>query len=115
MQYIVMRKRPKPRAGADPQYLDWIRQQPCVCPPAADPYKFTRADNVIEAAHVGVRGLGQKCPDAEAIPLCAWHHRTGPLSHHVLGKNFWGRHGIDRDATIAQLRMRYVEETGYAE
>jgi hypothetical protein len=29
----------------------------------------------VEADHAGARGLSQKCPDNECIPLCALHHR----------------------------------------
>lgn len=65
-----------------------------------------------EVAHVGERGLGQKCSDRETVPLCAEHHRTGPHAHHVLGKNFWDCHGLDRDAIIAKLNEQYREETG---
>jgi len=57
-----------------------------------------------EAAHVGKRGIGQKCSDWEAIPLCRWHHRIGPESHHTLGKNFWKHHAINRDELIRELQ-----------
>jgi hypothetical protein len=63
-----------------------------------------------EAAHVGDRGLSQKCPDRQAIPLCKWHHTEGPESHHRLGKQFWATWGIDRDALLAQLQERYEKE-----
>lgn len=54
-----------------------------------------------EVAHVGVRGLSQKCSDREAIPLCIFHHEHGyPESHHTLGKKFWEHHGIDRDVLV---------------
>jgi len=65
-----------------------------------------------EAAHVGERGLGQKCSDRETIPLCAAHHRTGPESHHVLGKKFWQHHGLDRDEIVAELNRLYEKENG---
>ncbi len=60
-----------------------------------------------EAAHVGERGLGQKCSDRETIPLCAAHHRTGPESHHVLGKAFFTHHKLDKDAIVAELNRLY--------
>ena len=65
-----------------------------------------------EAAHVGDRGLRQKSSDRETISLCAWHHRIGPESHHVLGRNFWTRWGIDRDRLIAEFNRRYEMELG---
>lgn len=64
----------------------------------------------VEAAHVGERGLGQKSPDREAIPLCSHHHRTGPQAHHVLGKKFWAHHGLDPKAIIAELNKLYDEQ-----
>lgn len=60
-----------------------------------------------EAAHVGQRGLSQKCSDRETIPLCAFHHRTGPESHHRLGKLFWKHHGLDRYELIRELQSQF--------
>jgi len=85
--------KPIRRAGGavqNPKYLDFIRQWPCVLATTGD------CVGPVEAAHVGDRGLGQKCRDEEAIPLCGYHHRTGPDSQHVLGKKFWETHGINR-------------------
>src|SRR6267154_5182190 len=93
----LKRKPTKKRKGQDEAYLTWIRTQRCrIC-----------ADWQTEACHVGVRGRGQKCPDREAIPLCAFHHRHattpggGPWSHHSLGKKFWVTHGLDREEVIS--------------
>ncbi len=62
-----------------------------------------------QGMHTGERGLGQKPPDREAIPLCAEHHRLYPLSYHRNTKRFWGHHGIDRDREIARLNKLYEE------
>jgi hypothetical protein len=70
---------------------------------------MTFGTNPAEAAHVGKRGLSQKCPDREAIPVCAEHHRIWATSLHVLGKRFWAFWFIDRDELIAELRDRYKE------
>lgn len=90
-----------PRRGLvlDARYLAWIRRQPCVC---------CGARRYIEAAHVGARGLGQKCSDYETLPLCGNHHVQGPESHHVLGKNFFGHWGLDRNALIEKLNRQYA-------
>lgn len=81
----------------DKAYISWLHTQPCcVCGRLSG----------IEAAHVGRRGLGQKCSDLEAIPLCSEHHRTGPAAHHVLGKWFWSFHSIDREAIIEKMNKR---------
>jgi hypothetical protein len=92
------------KPGRDPKYLEWIRQQPCmICK--------TRP---VEAAHVGQRGLGQKCADVEAVPLCAEHHRTGDESHHVLGRNFWTHHRLSRDTVLRIYQTAYADEMEFA-
>lgn len=94
-------QKPVRRAGnaaQNPAYLDFIRQWPCVLKATED------CAGPVEAAHVGDRGLGQKCRDEEAIPLCGHHHRTGPDSHHVLGKRFWENHGINRDELLQMFQ-----------
>jgi len=108
----------------DREYMGWIRDLPCiVCvierglflerfrhrnllpvPPACFDTRRT------EAAHVGQRGIGQKCSDRETIPLCREHHREGKDSVHRLGKNFWQHHEIDRYALIRELQARYEKE-----
>ena len=76
-------------------YLRFIRRQSCV---------ICGALYSIEAAHSGIRGLGQKADDRDALPLCRHHHRTGPHSHHKLGKRFWGFHGLDKIGLIKQMQ-----------
>lgn len=91
----------------DKAYLAFIRSQPCIlCDERIEwrafingiPYRQT---SLTEAAHVGERGLSQKCSDRETIPLCCAHHRTGKDSHHVLGKQFWEHHQINKEAVIS--------------
>lgn len=90
----------------DAKYLAFIRSLRC----AIDPCAHSRLGACrTEAAHVGDRGLGQKCSDYEAIPLCAWHHRLSPLSHHRAGKRFWKHHNLNREALIAAYRLAYKE------
>jgi len=111
-------KRSKPRRGPakDPAYLDWLRTLPCcVCAAWREIFseQHTQADQktATEAAHVGARGLGQKCDDdREALPICERHHRTGALAQHKLGKKFWTYHGLDRDALIAEYNRRFDKE-----
>lgn len=102
-----MRSATRAKTGKDPAYLKWIREQPCAVPgcAVASPTIYAR-----EAAHVGMRGMSQKCADREAIPLCAWHHRLGPQSHHRAGKRFWSLHSIDREELIAYYNNRFEEE-----
>ena len=117
----VRKKRPgPPRRGrvVDKSYIKFIHTLPCAI------YKHPRfvvvdgkkidvtthstgQSTLTEAAHVGERGLGQKCSDREVIPLCAEHHRTGSESHHALGKKFWEHYGIDREAAITEYNRQY--------
>lgn len=95
-------RRGKARRGPlrDSKYLAWIREQPC----AICQRESMEQTTMTEAAHVGDRGLGQKCSDRETLPLCAVHHRTGSAAHHVLGKRFWTHHGIDKPETIRKYQ-----------
>lgn len=82
----------------DRNYLRWLTTQPCaVCGAmGTDP------------AHVGERGMGEKCPDREAIPLCPRHHRRQfPQSHHSLGKGFWLFHELDKAEQIKKYNDLY--------
>lgn len=109
---VVRKKRKTARRGRvqDPLYLGWVRTLVCViCKyryPGDDP-DMTVQTTPTEAAHIGERGLGHKCSDRETIPLCAEHHRTGPESHHVLGKSFWKHHGLNKDALVKELNRFY--------
>jgi hypothetical protein len=93
----------KPRRYVVPseilRYWDWIRTQPCaVC----------GRRRGIAAAHVGMRGLSQKCDGWEVIPLCIMHHDRGMReSHHALGKRFWEYWGWDRYGLIRRYRGLY--------
>lgn len=98
----------------DPVYLAWMRRQSCLlCNDAIEKRTFVggmpyRQMCQTEAAHVGQRGLSQKCSDHDTIPLCAWHHRISRESHHRLGKLFWGFHGINRRLVIAGYRKLFA-------
>ena len=106
----VKARRSKPRRGRerDSKYLAWLRTKPCfIC----------RLDRLVqtsptEAAHVGLRGLGQKCHDREAVPLCGEHHRLGPDSHHQLGKGFWAPRRLTAEDVIAYFGLLYEMEGG---
>src|ERR1700761_2541628 len=93
-----------PRRGLviDEKYKAWIRKQACVC---------CGTRRYVEAAHVGMRGMGQKCSDYETLPLCSAHHVQGPEAHHVLQKRFWSHWKLDRLKLIAGFNRRYKTET----
>lgn len=121
---VKRRRTGKPRRSSrelNPEYLDWIRGQPCWACHAplyaifgvlfdgfvavTEPFKG-RQKSPTEAAHVGLsgkpRGMSQKCSDEEAIPLCGEeHHREGPQSIHKIGPSaFFELHQADRDEVI---------------
>lgn len=105
---MILRKYKAPRHDPrrDPAYLQWVRTLPCiVC--FAWKLPTNRQSGPVEAAHVGERGIGQKCPDTEALPLCVQHHRTGKHAHHVLGKRFWSFWKLDRHEMIAGFNREY--------
>ena len=90
-------------------YLRYLHDLPCV---VCALLQASRSDVVqrypTEAAHIGSRGLSQKCPDREAIPLCACeHHREGSNSAHVMGRRFWTFWGLDKEELIQRYNREY--------
>ena len=115
----LMRSATRLKIGKDPVYLKWLHTLPCVVCVALSGQDCEHRTTHIwqntptEAAHIGIRGLSQKCPDREAIPLCSTvHHREGPESAHKLGKAFWSHHGLDPKKLIADLNERFEAEEG---
>lgn len=107
---MILRKYRAPRKDPDrnPAYLAWVRSLPCtVC----YIWGLTRRQyGPVEAAHVGPRALSRKCSDFETIPLCVWHHRLGPQSHHAISKRFWSLWKLDRNEITARLNREYEKE-----
>ena len=102
---IAMQIRPRepytrtPR-DRDPAYLAWIRTQPCATPDCRAGF--------VEAAHTGDRALGRKANDRNCIPLCLFHHQTGPQSYHRLGRRrFEAVHKLDINALVRELNAWY--------
>lgn len=129
-----MRSATKKKTGKDKAYLAWLHTLPCAACwktliVSQDLSELRRVgwtpsimrgdgpgvqESITEAAHVGERGMSQKCPDRQAIPLCKDHHTERRDSAHKLQKRFWEHHGIDKDALIAALNSRYEEERAAA-
>lgn len=124
----VKRKRAKPRRGRviDKPYMAWLSLFPClIC--AARILRPSSSEQLVrlllagaaywhpwpcallgtEVAHVGPRGLGQKCSDRETVPLCRAHHTEGKESERALGKRFWEFHGLDKAEVIAAFNAEY--------
>jgi hypothetical protein len=110
-----VRSATRKRLGKDATYLEFIHSLPCcVCALLAGLIEKNLGQDwapeqatPTEAAHVGERGMSQKCNDRETIPLCQEHHREGKRSHHKLGKGFWAYWRIDRDALLSQLQEEF--------
>jgi Putative HNHc nuclease len=78
-------------------HLAFIRTLPCVC------CGRTRG---VQAAHVGSRGMGQKCSDLETIPLCDFHHKE---QHRIGLKDFVRMYDLDIPGLIVMFtRKPYV-------
>lgn len=90
----------------DPAYLRWIRTLPCSVSDCRG--AFT------EAAHTGSRGLGQKASDHNAIPLCPFHHRTGPHAYHQGRKAFESHYRLNIPAIIRELNEWWNAERSTA-
>lgn len=101
-----MRSATRKKTDRDAAYLDYIRSLPC-CVCALDTPQTTPT----EAAHVGPRGLSQKCPDRETIPLCALHHREGQFSQHRMGRMFWSHYGLNLEVLLAMYQAHYRGES----
>ncbi len=89
----------KPRRKQDKAHLARIAMLPC-CVCGYWP---------VEVHHIrsGV-GMGQKASDLETIPLCVWHHRTGPQAFHNGPKIFQALFGTERELlakTLERLKM----------
>lgn len=87
----------------DPTYLEAVRRMPCL---------FEGGDCLgsVVTHHTGKRpGMGMKCSDEEAVPLCLQHH----LDFHGLRGVF---KGFDKEqlrtwseAAIAKTRARFED------
>ena len=101
-----MRSATRKKIGKDAPYLAWLHTLPCAVSTPAVHRDLAMSTNLARIEAV----LSQRCPDREAIPLCAFHHREGASSHHKLGKLFWTFHGLDKAELIAKYQKKYEEE-----
>lgn len=116
-----MRSATREAIGKDPAYKAWIASLPCaICALLAGLVEknhgiyFIDQKSKTEVAHVGDRGLSQKCDDSETIPLCMEHHREGRYSHHKLGKGFFAYWKLDRGELVRTLNEQYERSGGAA-
>ena len=92
----------------NPAVLAFIRQNHCIMfgLHSAKNGEFHVCSGIVEAAHTGPRGRGQKAADETALPMCVNLHRTGRYAHHKLGKKFWEFHGLNQAELIADHNVR---------
>jgi hypothetical protein len=97
-----MSRFPKTKTPRDEPYLAWLRTQPCA---------FCRAPPPCEVSHHGLRGMGLKASDHEALPACRRCHQR----HHQHGSpapRFDALTKPDRREAFAHLaewhRKRYL-------
>lgn len=95
----------KPERVEDPDHLARVRAHGCmICcwAPA-------------EAHHIrdGQVGAGQKASDHEAIGLCSYHHRTGPIGEafHAGPREWERRHGTQRELLARMMAALDAPET----
>lgn len=77
-----------------PAHLAFIRSLPCC---------VSGRRHGVEAAHVGRRGMGQKCSDFETIPLNSLYHRE---QHRIGLKRFARTYELDIAALLAMLNRK---------
>lgn len=71
-----------------PSHLAWLRKRPCLLAHKHECIGKMEAHHVNEGSG---RGMGQKCPDYLAVPLCSESHRV----LHATGIQTWEAiHGI---------------------
>ena len=92
----------KPGRVEDPAYLAKVASLPC-CVCGARP---------VEVHHIRTGcGMGQRAGDDQTIPLCPWHHRTGPDAFHKLGKRPWeALYGPQREHADRTRAARGLQE-----
>lgn len=93
-------------AVVNPAKIEWIKRQPCAMAETDGAF----CEGGVEAHHEGHPG---ERDDRKTIPLCALgHHREGPHSRHVLG-----REGFEdfHDCSLPRLCLGYDETFGLEE
>ena len=90
----------------DKKYLAFLRRLCCV---------ICGSYRLVEAAHFGPHGIGQKSSDLDALPLCRKHHRVGAASYHELGaRRFIEVWSLNVALHQRQCRESYQKITGRA-
>jgi len=83
---------------AERDHLSRVASLGCICP-LPDRLGMTRCEAPAEIHHLLNGTIGRKASNFEVIPLCPYHHRTGPFGHAVHNgtKTFEARYGSQRE------------------
>ena len=93
----------QPKARPRPDYLEAVRELPCVIclHHTGGPLTGSSAHHVIHTKDAGQGSRGQrKTPDTMAIPLC-WKHHQGPDGVHTRPEWWKANFGLDVDYIAA--------------
>lgn len=102
-------KRPKPMEDSGAAYMAWLHDDlPCIACVVLGKHTLPALSNPIEAAHqkmqVADRGwhrrAGRRGPHWTCVPLCAGHHRIGPLCCDPAQTKFWSVVGFEPEQVI---------------
>jgi len=97
-QYKPGMKLQKELADRDEDYLDFVRNFPClVCGKPS------------VAHHIKTNGIGIKCSDYLSIPLCSDHHTSGKDAIHIIGKEtFLYKFNLDLYREITYYLIEFI-------
>lgn len=102
------------RRDRDTAFMAFVKSQPCSVTEdwPAFPVGPTQCAGVVEADHMGMRGLSRKASDDTCAALCTQHHRertdhTGTFKHMTREQcRVW------RDRQILRTKTLYAESRG---
>jgi hypothetical protein len=114
----VRKRRATPRRSSrvrNREYMIFVKTLLCCIEEhSPDPhYHDDPCDPVIEADHVGRRGIGQKCSDDETIPLCARHHRERHNARGIFSDLAREQMREWLDAQIRRTQTLWAEHNGH--
>lgn len=92
MSFVVRplgQKAPRPSKAAGKRHMARVAELPCVCCGRAGPSEVHHC--------ISGRYSQRRNNDLETIPLCAAHHRTGPLAIHASKREWEAEYGMDHE------------------
>ena len=90
---------PKPQRREVPDYLKWIRKQPCIVPKC---YRKAQASHIV---FDGQGKIGSKVQDSQAVPMCFIHHAT----YHMQGRDIFEQtFGLNLYQIVIDLLTDYL-------